>query len=147
MRISDWSSDVCSSDLIPALVLATLAAIIASQAVITGAYSVTKQAIQLGFLPRMAVRYTSAREAGQIYMPGVNFTLMVAVIAVVEMFGSSSALAGAYGIAVTLTMMTTSFLAFFVMSQHWKLGPVPGAAISMFFLSLDVLMGGGRWEE
>ncbi|HEY9547602.1 MAG TPA: potassium transporter Kup [Solimonas sp.] len=129
--------------LIPALVLATLAAIIASQAVITGAYSVTKQAIQLGFLPRMAVRYTSAREAGQIYMPGVNFTLMVAVIAVVEMFGSSSALAGAYGIAVTLTMMTTSFLAFFVMSQHWKLGPVPGAAISMFFLSLDVLMVGG----
>src|SRR3546814_17305368 len=76
-------------------------------------------------------------------MPGVNFTLIVAVIAVVEMFGSSSALAGAYGIAVTLTMMTTSFLAFFVMSQHWKLGPVPGAAISMFFLSLDVLMVGG----
>src|SRR3546814_4286289 len=65
--------------LIPALVLATLAAIIASQAVITGAYSVNKQAIQLGLLPRMAVRYTSAREAGQIYTPGVNFTLMVAV--------------------------------------------------------------------
>src|SRR3546814_18834908 len=76
----------------------------------------------------MAVRYTSAREAGQIYMPGVNFTLMVAVIAVVEMFGSSSALAGAYGIAVTLTMMTPSFLAFFVMSQHWKLGPAIGRA-------------------
>src|SRR3546814_11552825 len=71
-----------------------------------------------GFLPRMAVRYTVAREAGQIYMPGVNFTLMGAVIAVVEMFGSSSALAGAYGIAVTLTMMTTSFLAFFVMSDR-----------------------------
>src|SRR3546814_5395373 len=104
--------------LLPVLVLATLAAIIASQAVITGAYSVTKQAIQLGFLPRMAVRYTSAREAGQIYMPGVNFTLMVAVIAVVEMLGSSSALAGAYGIAVTLTMMTTSFLAFFVMRSE-----------------------------
>src|SRR3546814_19521769 len=126
MRISDWSSDVCSSDLIPALVLATLAAIIASQAVITGAYSVTKQAIQLGFLPRMAVRYTSARDAGQIYMPGVNFTLMVAVIAVVEMFGSSSALAGAYGLDVTLTMMTTSFLAFFVMSQHFNLGQAIG---------------------
>src|SRR3546814_9852603 len=91
----------------------------------------------------MAVRYTSAREAGQIYMPGVNFTLMVAVIAVVEMFGSSSALAGAYGIAVTLTMMTTSFLSFFELSQHWKLGPVPGAAISMFFLSFDVLLVGG----
>src|SRR3546814_5177066 len=91
----------------------------------------------------MAMRYTSAREAGQIYMPGVNVTLMVAVIAVVEMFGSSSALAGAYGIAVTLTMMTTSFLAFFVMSRHWKLGPIPGATITMFFLTLDVLMVGG----
>src|SRR3546814_15028624 len=68
--------------LIPALVLATLAAIIASQAVITGAYSVTKQSIQLGFLPRMAVRYTSAREAGQIYMRGATFTLMVAVIVI-----------------------------------------------------------------
>ncbi|NGY06437.1 potassium transporter Kup [Solimonas terrae] len=129
--------------MIPALVLATLAAIIASQAVITGAYSMTKQAIQLGFLPRMAVRYTSVREAGQIYMPGVNFTLMIGVIIVVEMFGSSSALAGAYGIAVTLTMMITSLLAFFVLSRHWKLGPVPGAAITLFFLALDVLMVGG----
>jgi len=129
--------------MIPALVLGTLAAIIASQAVITGAYSMTKQAIQLGFLPRMAVRYTSVREAGQIYMPGVNFTLMIGVILVVENFGSSSALAGAYGIAVTLTMMITSFLAFFVMSRHWKLGPIPGAALTIFFLALDVLMVGG----
>src|SRR3546814_14918766 len=91
----------------------------------------------------MAMRYTSAREAGQIYMPGVNVTLMVAVIEVVEMFGSSSDLAGAYGIVVTLTMMTTSFLAFFVMSKHWKLGQVTGAEISMFFLSLAVLLVGG----
>ena len=88
--------------------LATLAAIIASQAVISGAYSMTRQAIQLGFLPRMTVRYTSAREAGQIYMPAVNWALLAGVVAAVLGFGSSSALAGAYGIAVTLTMMITT---------------------------------------
>lgn len=128
---------------IPVLVLATLAAIIASQAVITGAYSMTKQAIQLGFLPRMAVEYTSSREAGQIYMPGVNFVLMLGVLAVVEGFGSSSALAGAYGIAVTLTMMITSLLLFFVMVRHWKLGLAPATLITLFFLALDLLMVGG----
>jgi KUP system potassium uptake protein len=128
---------------IPALVLSTLAAIIASQAVITGAYSMTKQAIQLGFLPRMAVEYTSTREAGQIYMPGVNFVLMIGVLVVVESFGSSSALAGAYGIAVTLTMMTTSMLLFFVMQKHWKLGWMPALLATLFFLSMDVLMVGG----
>ncbi len=94
--------------------LATLAAIIASQAVISGAYSMTKQAIQLGFLPRMAVRYTSAREVGQIYMPAVNWALLAGVVGAVLYFGSSSALAGAYGIAVTLTMMITTVLTFFV---------------------------------
>ncbi|MDB5971305.1 MAG: kup [Hydrocarboniphaga sp.] len=128
---------------IPALVLATLAAIIASQAVITGAYSMTKQAIQLGFLPRMAVDYTSSREVGQIYMPGVNFVLMIGVLAVVEGFGSSSALAGAYGIAVTLTMMVTSLLLFFVMVRHWKLGLARATLLTLFFLALDVLMVGG----
>src|SRR3546814_11239494 len=98
--------------LLPVLVLATLAAIIASQAVITGAYSVTKQAIQLAFLPRMAVRYTSAREAGQIYMPSLNFPLMVAVTAVVEMYGTSSALAREFAPPVTLTVVPTSLPAF-----------------------------------
>ncbi|WP_428311803.1 potassium transporter Kup [Hydrocarboniphaga sp.] len=128
---------------IPALVLSTLAAIIASQAVITGAYSMTKQAIQLGFLPRMAIEYTSSREAGQIYMPGVNFVLMLGVLAVVEGFGSSSALAGAYGIAVTMTMMTTSMLLLFVMHRHWKLGVAPSLLATLFFLAMDVLMVGG----
>ena len=97
--------------------LATLAAIIASQAVISGAYSMTKQAIQLGFLPRMAVRYTSARKAGQIYMPAVNWALLAGVVCVVFFFGSSSALAGAYGIAVTLTMMITTMLTYFVVRE------------------------------
>ena len=106
---------------LPALVLATLAAIIASQAVISGAYSMTKQAIQLGFLPRMTVRYTSAREMGQIYMPAVNWALLAGVVAVVLFFGSSSALASAYGIAVTLTMMITTVLTFFVVRDGWRL--------------------------
>ena len=94
----------------PALALATLAAIIASQAVISGAYSMTRQAMQLGFLPRLTVRHTSARESGQIYMPAVNWVLLAGVLAAALGFGSSSALAGAYGIAVTLTMMITTVL-------------------------------------
>jgi KUP system potassium uptake protein len=129
--------------LIPALVLATLAAIIASQAVISGAYSMTKQAMQLGFLPRMGIRYTSAREAGQIYIPSVNWLLLAAVIAAVLHFGSSSALASAYGIAVTLTMAITTILTFFVVRSAWKL-PLPVALVSTtFFLAVDLLFVAG----
>jgi KUP system potassium uptake protein len=128
---------------VPALILATLAAIIASQAVISGAYSLTKQAIQLGFLPRMAVRYTSARESGQIYIPAVNWVLLAAVVAAVLHFGSSSALAAAYGIAVTLTMMITTILTYFVVRNAWRL-PVPVALVAtVFFLSLDALLVAG----
>lgn len=128
---------------LPALVLATLAAIIASQAVISGAYSMTKQAIQLGFLPRMTIRYTSAREAGQIYMPAVNWALLAGVIAAVLFFGSSSALAGAYGIAVTLTMMITTVLTYFVVRNAWQLpGPLAIAATA-FFLAIDALLIAG----
>jgi KUP system potassium uptake protein len=127
----------------PALALATLAAIIASQAVISGAYSMTRQAIQLGFLPRMSVRHTSAREAGQIYMPAVNWVLLAGVIAAVLLFGSSSALAGAYGIAVTLTMLITTILTFFVVRVAWKL-PAPIAfGATAFFLALDALLVAG----
>ena len=128
---------------LPALVLATLAAIIASQAVISGAYSMTKQAIQLGFLPRMTVRYTSAREIGQIYMPAVNWALLAGVVAVVLFFGSSSALASAYGIAVTLTMMITTVLTFFVVRDGWRL-PAPLAwGATAFFLAIDALLVAG----
>ena len=128
---------------LPALLLATLAAIIASQAVISGAYSMTKQAIQLGFLPRMAVRYTSAREIGQIYMPAVNWALLAGVVAVVLFFGSSSALASAYGIAVTLTMMITTVLTFFVVRDGWRL-PAPLAwGATAFFLAIDALLVAG----
>jgi KUP system potassium uptake protein len=128
---------------LPALVLATLAAVIASQAVISGAYSLAKQAIQLGFLPRMAVRHTSAREAGQIYMPAVNRTLLAGVVAAVLAFGSSSALAGAYGIAVTLTMMTTTVLTCFVVREGWRL-PAPVAfGATAAFLAIDALLVAG----
>src|SRR5204863_3193527 len=93
--------------LIPMVVLATAATVIASQAVITGAYSLTSQAIQLGLLPRLEVRHTSAQQAGQIYMPRVNALLLVGVVLLVMLFRSSSAMASAYGIAVNGTMVVT----------------------------------------
>ncbi|HEY0817842.1 MAG TPA: potassium transporter Kup [Rhizobacter sp.] len=123
-----------------AIVLATLAAIIASQAVISGAYSMTKQAIQLGFLPRMELRYTSAREAGQIYMPAVNWALMLGVAVVVLAFGSSAALAGAYGIAVTLTMLITTVLTYVVVHHGWRLPKPVALAATGFFLAIDLLL-------
>lgn len=127
----------------PALLLATFAAIIASQAVISGAYSMTRQAMQLGFLPRMTVQHTSAREAGQIYMPSVNWMLLAGVIAVVLLFGSSSGIAGAYGIAVTVTMATTTCLMFFVVRGRWKL-PLPVAlGGTLLFLALDIVLVAG----
>jgi len=101
------------------VVLATLATVIASQAIITGAYSLTQQAIQLGFLPRMNVIHTAGHERGQIYIPFVNWTLAIATLAAVIGFGSSDALGGAYGIAVSLLMAITTLMATFV-ALHWK---------------------------
>lgn len=106
--------------LYPMVGLSTLATVIASQAVISGAYSVTQQAIQLGYLPRMQILHTSSDEQGQIFLPAVNWALMIAVMAVVIGFGSSGALAAAYGIAVTGTMVVTSILAFVVARRIWK---------------------------
>jgi KUP system potassium uptake protein len=129
-----------SAWLLPALLLATCAAIIASQAVISGAYSMTRQAIQLGFLPRMRVDFTSASAAGQIYLPAVNRVLMVAVVAAAIGFGSSSALAAAYGIAVTVTMFITTLLTYFVVRHAWRY-PLPLAvAATGFFLAFDGLL-------
>jgi len=126
--------------LIPAVMLATCATVIASQAVISGAYSMTKQAIQLGLLPRMQVHYTSVKEAGQIYMPEVNWMLLVAVLLAVVGFGSSSALAAAYGIAVTMTMLITTVLTFFVVRHGWGY-PLPLAlAATGVFLALDTVL-------
>ncbi len=126
--------------LIPAVMLATVATVIASQAVISGAYSMTKQAVQLGLLPRMQVHYTSVKEAGQIYMPQVNWLLLAAVLMVVLGFGSSSAMAAAYGIAVTVTMLITTVLTFFVIRHGWNF-PLPVAlAATSIFLALDALL-------
>ncbi|MES2958160.1 MAG: potassium transporter Kup [Pseudomonadota bacterium] len=129
--------------LVAALVLATLAAIIASQAVISGAYSVTRQAIQLGFLPRLTVRFTSARESGQIYLPAVNAVLLAGVVGAVFAFGSSSALAGAYGISVTLTMLITTVLTWFVIRRGWRLPAPLARGATGFFLAVDLLLVAG----
>jgi KUP system potassium uptake protein len=127
--------------LIPAVVLATLATVIASQAVISGAYSMTKQAVQLGLLPRLQVRYTSAREVGQIYMPEVNWLLLTAVLLAVVGFGSSSALASAYGIAVTVTMLVTTVLTYFVIRHGWGYPlPVAIGATGLFVVLDSVLV-------
>ncbi|MBV8603399.1 MAG: potassium transporter Kup [Pelomonas sp.] len=128
---------------LPMVVLAAMAAVIASQAVISGAYSMTKQAMLLGFLPRMTVRYTSAREAGQIYMPAVNWILLFGVVAAVLMFRSSSALAGAYGIAVTMTMLITTVLTWFVIRDGWRLPIYIAAPATLFFMALDTLLVSG----
>ena len=106
--------------LLPLVGLATLATVIASQALITGAFSVTKQAMQLGYLPRLHVRHTSVRDTGQIYLPFVNWGLFAAIVLAVVMFRSSSNLAAAYGIAVTLDMLITTVLTFFVLRFGWK---------------------------
>jgi KUP system potassium uptake protein len=124
--------------LIPMVVLATVATVIASQAVITGAYSLTSQAIQLGLLPRFEVRHTSAQQAGQIYMPRVNGLLLVGVLLLVALFRSSSALASAYGIAVTGTMVVTCMMAFIVIWRMWRWSPLAAAALIGPFLFIDL---------
>jgi KUP system potassium uptake protein len=121
----------------PVLGLATFAAIIASQAVISGAFSMTRQAVQLGFLPRMRCLHTSAAESGQIYMPAVNAMLFVGVVAAVLIFKSSSALAGAYGIAVTLTMVITTLLIIVVALLIWRLPLLWVVPVGLLFLIVD----------
>lgn len=113
MMAPDWA-------LVPLVGLATMATVIASQALISGAFSVTKQVIQLGYLPRLQVLHTSVKDTGQIYMPFVNWGLFVAIVLAVVMFRSSSNLASAYGIAVTLDMLITTILTFFVIRYNWK---------------------------
>jgi len=123
---------------LPMVLLATAATVIASQAVISGAFSLTSQAIQLGFMPRMRIRYTSAAEIGQIYLPVINWILLVLVICVVLAFKKSDNLAAAYGIAVTTTMVITTFLAALVMRNVWKWNPALVTLISLLFLVVDL---------
>ena len=132
--------------LIPMVILATAATVIASQAVVTGAYSLTQQAIQLGLLPRLEIRRTSETQAGQIYIPRINWILLAAVILLVGVFKTSSALASAYGIAVTGTMLITTMMAFIVVWKCWNWNPwlvgallVPFLFVDMTFLAANLL--------
>ena len=131
LMFPDWA-------LIPMVALATAATVIASQAVITGAYSLTRQAIQLGLMPRFEIRHTSETHSGQIYIPRINMLLFVAVILLVVLFRSSSALAAAYGIAVTGTMVVTAMMGFVVIWRVWKWSPIAAAALIAPFLFLDI---------
>ena len=123
--------------LFPLIGLATLATVIASQALITAAFSVTKQAIQLGYLPRLRIDHTSVRETGQVYVPFVNWTLYACVVFAVVVFGSSGALASAYGIAVTIDMTITTVMTFFVIRYAWKLPPALCLAATGAFFVVD----------
>ena len=126
----DWA-------LYPMVVLATAATVIASQATISGTYSLTKQAIQLDYLPRMNVMQTSAKERGQIYVPGANWVLLVVIIAAIIGFGSSTKLASAYGVAVSGTMLGTTILTFFVIRFGWGYNLILCIAATGFFILVD----------
>jgi KUP system potassium uptake protein len=133
----DWA-------LLPMVLLATVATVIASQAVITGAYSLTRQAIQLGLLPRLEIRHTSETQVGQIFMPRVNTLLLVGVLLLVALFRSSGALASAYGIAVTGTMVVTAMMAFIVIWKSWKWSPWAAGALIAPFLLIDLTFLGAN---
>jgi KUP system potassium uptake protein len=127
----DWA-------LLPMVALATAATVIASQAVITGAYSISRQAIQLGLMPRLEIRHTSEKQSGQIYMPRINWLLLAGVLLLVVLFRSSSALASAYGIAVTGTMVVTGILAFIVVRHVWGWSFAATAMLILPFLLIDL---------
>jgi len=130
MMAPDWA-------LLPLVALATLAAVIASQALITGAFSVTKQVIQLGYLPRLNMIHTSAREIGQIYIPSVNWGLFAVIVLAVVMFKSSSNLAAAYGVAVCTDMLITTMLTFFVVRYRWHYPLALCVLATGFFFAID----------
>jgi KUP system potassium uptake protein len=130
--------------LYPVIIIATCAAIIASQALISGSFSITRQAVQLGLLPRIDIEHTSAREMGQVYVPRVNWALMVACVLIVVGFQTSHNMAAAYGIAVTLTMIITVLLLFVVATERWQ-WPRPLAVLVMgLFLTIDVALFGSN---
>ena len=123
--------------LIPLVILATAAAVIASQAVISGAFSITRAAVQMGYCPRIAIRHTSEKTIGQIYVPFINWTLLIAVALLVVGFQGSSALAGAYGIAVTMSMLIDSILIYFVMRRMWRWPSYVALAIAVPLVLID----------
>lgn len=130
--------------LYPMVILATMATVIASQAVITGSFSLTQQAVQLGYLPRVRIIHTSEDERGQIYIPQVNWLLFIAIVILVIGFKSSSNLAGAYGVALTATMLITTVLAFFAMRKIWKWSLPLTIVVCSFFLIADISFFGSN---
>ncbi len=130
--------------LYPLILLATAATVIASQAVISGAFSLTRQAVALEQFPRMRIVQTSSAEIGQIYMPGINWILMAFTIALAVGFGSSSHLAAAYGVAVTTTMVITTILAFFITRERWGWHPILSALVITLFLTVDLAFFGAN---
>ena len=130
--------------LFPLVGLATAAAIIASQALISGTFSLTRQAIQLGYSPRLDIEHTSSHEMGQVYVPQVNWALMISTIAIVIGFGSSTALAAAYGIAVTLTMVITAVLLHVVATERWRWPRPLAFLVTGIFLTVDVAFFGAN---
>jgi KUP system potassium uptake protein len=132
-QLDSWS-------VLPLVVLSTMAAVIASQATISGTFSMTKQAIALGLLPRMRVMHTSESEIGQIYIPTVNWLQLIVVLIAVVGFGSSDKLAGAYGIAVTATMFATTILTFFVIRYRWHLPLLVCIGATGFFMVMDIML-------
>jgi KUP system potassium uptake protein len=130
--------------LLPLVGISTAAAIIASQALISGSFSITRQAIQLGLAPRLDVEHTSAHEMGQIYVPQVNWALMIATVVIVIGFGSSGAVAAAYGIAVTLTMVITVLLLYVVMTERWQWPKPAAVAVMIVFLTIDLAFFGAN---
>jgi KUP system potassium uptake protein len=130
--------------LFPLVGIATAAAIIASQALISGAFSLTQQAIQLGYAPRLSIEHTSSHEMGQVYVPQVNFALMVSTVLIVMGFGSSSALAAAYGIAVTMTMVITAVLLHVIAVERWGWPPAFALTITASFLAIDLTFFGAN---
>jgi KUP system potassium uptake protein len=130
--------------LLPLVALSLMAAIIASQAVISGAYSLTRQATMLGFWPRVQIQHTSAREIGQIYVPTINWMLLVATIGLILGFRNSSNLAAAYGIAVTSTMVLTTLLAYVVARRRWGWSRLAAGALTIVFLAIDLSFFGAN---
>jgi KUP system potassium uptake protein len=130
--------------LFPLVIIATLSTVIASQALITGAFSITMQAIQLSYLPRLAVKHTSSEERGQIYIPAIKWLLMLSCIALVLTFRTSSNLAAAYGVALTTTMVITTLLLYVVQRELWKWPRAIAILFTAFFITIELAFWGAN---